>query len=61
MSSAKKNMISFSRPKSLAYICIFCTLVLAFGAVYYFHTKALWLLLVGFALVIYGALCGGEM
>ena len=33
----------------------FATLVLAFGAVYYFHSKALWLLLVGFALVIYGA------
>ena len=33
----------------------FATLVLAVGAVYYFHSKALWLLLVGFALVIYGA------
>ena len=33
----------------------FSTLVLAFGAVYYFHSKALWLLLIGFALVIYGA------
>ena len=33
----------------------FATLVLAFGAVYYFHSKALWLLLVGLALVIYGA------
>ena len=31
------------------------TLVLAFGAVYYFHTEALWLLLIGTALVIYGA------
>ena len=33
----------------------FATLVLAFGAVYYFHSKALWLLLIGFALVVYGA------
>jgi len=30
-------------------------LVLAFGAVYYFHTKALWLLLIGTALLFYGA------
>ena len=33
----------------------FATLILAFGAVYYFHSKALWLLLIGFALVVYGA------
>ena len=39
----------------MAYLCFFASLVLAFGAVYYFHTKALWLLLSGLALVIYGA------
>ena len=33
----------------------FACLVLAFGAVYYFHTKALWLLLIGTALLIYGS------
>ena len=33
----------------------FASLILAFGAVYYFHTKTLWLLLVGSALLIYGS------
>ena len=33
----------------------FATLIFAFGAVYYFHSTALWLLLIGFALVVYGA------
>ena len=33
----------------------FASLILAFGAVYYFHTKTLWLLLVGTALLIYGS------
>ena len=60
-SGEKKHGFHLVDPSPWPIYVSFATLVLAFGAVYYFHTKALWLLLVGFALVIYGALCGGEM
>ena len=55
MSSGKKNHgFHLVDPSPWPIYVSFATLVLAFGAVYYFHTKTLWLLLVGTALVIYG-------
>ena len=51
----KKHDFHLVDPSPWPIYVSFATLVLAFGAVYYFHSKALWLLLVGFALVIYGA------
>ena len=56
MSTNKKNHeFHLVDPSPWPIYVSFATLVLAFGAVYYFHSKALWLLLVGFALVVYGA------
>ena len=54
-SKDKKHGFHLVDPSPWPIYVSFATLVLAFGTVYYFHTKALWLLLVGFALVIYGA------
>ena len=51
----KKHEFHLVDPSPWPIYVSFATLVLAVGAVYYFHSKALWLLLVGFALVIYGA------
>ena len=51
----KKHDFHLVDPSPWPIYVSFATLVLAVGAVYYFHTKALWLLLVGLALVIYGA------
>mgnify|MGYP001214467843 FL=1 len=49
----KKHDFHLVDPSPWPIYVSFATLVLAFGAVYYFHSKALWLLLVGLALVIY--------
>ena len=46
----KKHDFHLVDPSPWPIYVSFATLVLAFGAVYYFHSKALWLLLVGFAL-----------
>ena len=54
-SGEKKHGFHLVDPSPWPIYVSFATLVLAFGAVYYFHTKTLWLLLVGFALVVYGA------
>ena len=54
-SGEKKHGFHLVDPSPWPIYVSFATLVLAFGAVYYFHSKALWLLLVGFALVVYGA------
>ena len=51
----KKHDFHLVDPSPWPIYVSFATLVLAVGAVYYFHSKALWLLLVGFALVVYGA------
>ena len=51
----KKHDFHLVDPSPWPIYVSFATLVLAIGAVYYFHSKALWLLLVGLALVIYGA------
>ena len=51
----KKHGFHLVDPSPWPIYVSFATLVLAFGTVYYFHSKALWLLLVGFALVVYGA------
>ena len=45
MSSKKKTWISFSRPKSLAYMFL-ATLVLA-AAVYYFHSEVAMVTFIG--------------
>ena len=55
MSSNQKHPYHLVDPSPWPIYVSFATLVLAFGAVYYFHSKALWLMLVGFALVVYGA------
>ena len=54
-SNEKKHGFHLVDPSPWPIYVSFATLILAFGAVYYFHSKALWLLLVGFALVVYGA------
>ena len=46
----KKHDFHLVDPSPWPIYVSFATLVLAVGAVYYFHSKALWLLLVGFAL-----------
>ena len=33
----------------------FATLITAIGTVYYFHSKVMWAMLFGFALLVYGA------
>ena len=58
----KKHDFHLVDPSPWPIYVSFATLVLAVGAVYYFHSKALWLLLVGFALVVTScALIGGFM
>ena len=54
-SSEKKHNFHLVDPSPWPIYVSFATLIMAFGAVYYFHTKTLWLLLIGFALVFYGA------
>ena len=54
-SNEKKHSFHLVDPSPWPIFASFASLVLAFGAVYYFHTKALWLLLIGTALLIYGA------
>ena len=44
----KKHDFHLVDPSPWPIYVSFATLVLAVGAVYYFHSKALWLLLVGF-------------
>ena len=51
----KKHGFHLVDPSPWPIFASFSSLVLAFGAVYYFHTKALWLLLIGTALLIYAA------
>ena len=54
-SNEKKHDFHLVDPSPWPIFASFASLVLAFGAVYYFHTKALWLLLIGTALLFYGA------
>ena len=51
----KKHDYHLVDPSPWPIFTSFACLVLALGAVYYFHTKALWLLLIGTALLIYGS------
>ena len=54
-SGEKKHDYHLVDPSPWPIFTSFACLVLAVGAVYYFHTKALWLLLIGTALLIYGS------
>ena len=54
-SSEKKHDFHLVDPSPWPIFTSLACLVLAFGAVYYFHSKALWLLLIGSALLIYGS------
>ena len=54
-SNEKKHDFHLVDPSPWPIFSSLASLVLAFGAVYYFHTKALWLLLIGTALLFYGA------
>ncbi len=49
----KKHDYHLVDPSPWPIYVSFATLILAVGAVYYFHSKALWLLLVGFLLSNY--------
>ena len=55
MATQKKHDFHLVDPSPWPIFASFACLVLAFGAVYYFHTKTLWLLLIGTALLIYGS------
>ena len=55
MATQKKHDFHLVDPSPWPIFTSFASLILAFGAVYYFHTKTLWLLLVGSALLIYGS------
>ena len=52
-SGEKKHDYHLVDPSPWPIFTSFACLILAVGAVYYFHTKALWLLLIGTALLIY--------
>ena len=54
-SGEKKHDYHLVDPSPWPIFTSFACLILAIGAVYYFHTKALWLLLIGTALLIYGS------
>ena len=54
-SGEKKHDYHLVDPSPWPIFTSFACLVLAVGAVYYFHTKALWLMLIGTALLIYGS------
>ena len=54
-SSEKKHDFHLVDPSPWPIFSSFACLILAFGAVYYFHTKALWLLLIGTAFLIYAS------
>ena len=51
----KKHDFHLVDPSPWPIFSSFASLILAVGAVYYFHTKALWLMLIGTALLVYGA------
>ena len=54
-SGEKKHDYHLVDPSPWPIFTSFACLILSLGAVYYFHTKALWLLLIGTALLIYGS------
>ena len=54
-SGEKKHDYHLVDPSPWPIFTSFACLVLAVGAVYYFHTKTLWLMLIGTALLIYGS------
>ena len=51
----KKHEFHLVDPSPWPIFVSFASLVLCFGAVYYFHAKALWLMLMGLGLLIYGS------
>ena len=55
MSSAeKKHDYHLVDPSPWPIFCSFASLIVCFGAVYYFTTKNLWLTFVGLAVLFYG-------
>ena len=54
-SGEKKHDYHLVDPSPWPIFTSFACLILSLGAVYYFHTKTLWLLLIGTALLIYGS------
>ena len=58
----KKHEFHLVDPSPWPIYVSFATLVLAFGAVYYFHSKALWVVISWISSCIFTELlCGGEM
>ncbi len=51
----KKHDFHLVDPSPWPIFTSFACLVLAFGTVYFFHAKVMWLMLIGFALLFYGA------
>jgi cytochrome c oxidase subunit 3 len=54
MAAEKKHDYHLVDPSPWPLFCSFTSMVLAIGAVYYFRTKSLWLLLIGFGITLYG-------
>ena len=56
MSAAeKKHDYHLVDPSPWPIFCSFASLILCIGAVYYFSTKSLWLMIIGLAVLTYGA------
>ena len=56
MSAAeKKHDYHLVDPSPWPIYTSFATLVLAIGSIYYFHSKVMWAMILGLALVCYGA------
>ena len=51
----KKHDFHLVDPSPWPIFTSFACLVLAFGTVYFLHAKVMWLMLIGFALLFYGA------
>ena len=54
MAAEKKHDYHLVEPSPWPIFCSFAALIVAVGAVYYFKSKSLWMLLIGFAVLLYG-------
>jgi cytochrome c oxidase subunit 3 len=55
MAAEKKHDYHLVEPSPWPIFCSFAALIVAVGAVYYFKSKSLWMLLIGFAVLLYGS------
>ena len=54
-STEKKHDYHLVEPSPWPIFCSIASLILAVGAVYYFRTKNMWMMIVGLAITTYGA------